>query len=386
MKPLIRFVPLRAAACVLLLAGFAGMAYAQTEAKAEVWEGTLGKAPIVAKFDPIVEGDDVNAHYFYRKHRHGIDLSGKRAADGGLALDEWVMGGSDDTRPVWQLAPAKGDGLSGEWVQGDKRLPIRLHRVSTATLPATDDPGLAELRANDPYVFLQLQGLPLKVGKLETVGAYRLQWWREPTSSVELFRVLSGYPDAQLTAVNRALARKHWAQVQGYLDCTASPLSDYETGTTLRYIGRDALSVSVFTDYYCGGAHPDFGDSPLNLDPRTGQELALEDVLWLGKGAPPPYGEGNNDAWFTYRSSVFAPWVAAQFGKRYPQEFSGEANADCSYEMEGIWDFPTWYITRKGVYLGAIFPRVGRVCDNPDWSILPWSLVDKHHGAVRIKP
>lgn len=386
MKTLIRFVPLRAAACVLLLGGLAGMARAQTEAKAEVWEGTLGKAPIVAKFDPAVESDDVNAHYFYRKHRHGIVLSGKRAADGGLALEEWAMDGSNDALPVWQLAPAKGDRLSGEWVQGDQRLPIRLRRVSTATLPATDDPALAELRANDPYVFLQLQGLPLKVGKLETVGDYRLQWWREPTSGVELFRVLSGYSDARLTAVNRALARKHWGQVQGYLDCTASSLSDFETSTTLRYIGRDALSVSLFTSYYCGGAHPDFGDSPLNFDPRTGQELALEDVLWLGKGEPPVYGEGSNDAWFAYRSSVFAPWVAAQFGKLYPDEFSGETNDDCSYEMEDIWDFPTWYITKEGVYLGAIFPRAARVCDDHGWSILPWAVVNKHHGAVRIKP
>ncbi|MEQ1512672.1 MAG: hypothetical protein ABL934_08350 [Lysobacteraceae bacterium] len=369
------------AVCALLLSCVASLAQAQTQ----VWEGTLGKSSIVVKLDAPDDGGGINGQYFYRRHRHGIDLTGSRAADGSLALEEQIYVEGDQGRSRWELK--HGDEMVvGEWIGKDRRLPIRLRKVSISTLPATEDPALADMRERDPYLFLQLQGLPLKAGKLETVGGYRLQWWREPTSEVELFRVISGYPEARLPAINLALARAQWKQIQSYLDCTASSLSDYASTTTLRYIGKDALSVSLYTDYYCGGAHPDFGDGPLNLDPRTGRELALEDVLWLGKGAPPAYGDGDNQAWYDYRNEVFAPWVAVQMGKLYPKEFSGEANEDCSYEMEDIWDFPTWYITRKGVYLGAIFPRVGRVCDNPEWSILPWSVVDKHHGAVRIEP
>lgn len=110
--------------------------------------------------------------------------------------------------------------------------------------------------------------MPLQAGKLETVGDYRLQWWREPTSDVELFRVVSGYPAAQLPGVNLALARAHWKQVESFLDCTAAPLSDHESTTTLRYIGRDALSVSLFVSYYCGGAHP--AESRSAHRPRAG--------------------------------------------------------------------------------------------------------------------
>ncbi|MBN8214592.1 MAG: hypothetical protein J0M09_16850 [Xanthomonadales bacterium] len=368
--------------CALLSTWVSGLAQAQTQ----VWEGTLGKSSIVVKLDAPDDGGGIAGQYFYRKHRHGIDLTGARAADGSLALEEQIYVPGEDARSTWALKPASGDTVVGEWVGKGKRLPIRLRRSSSATLPETDDPGLAELRANDPYRFLQLHGMPLQAGKLETVGDYRLQWWREPISDVELFRVVSGYPAAQLPAVNLALARAHWKQVESFLDCTGAPLSDHESTTTLRYIGRDALSVSLFVSYYCGGAHPDFGDGPLNLDPRTGRELALEDVLWLGKGTPPIRGDDNNQAWYDYRNEVFAPWVAVQMSTLYPEEFSGQASEDCSYEMEDIWDFPTWHITEKGVYLGAIFPRVGRVCDNPEWSILPWAVVDKHHGAVRIKP
>ncbi len=365
--------------CALLLTSFVSVAQVQ------VWEGTLGTSQIVLKLDP--DATEPSGEYFYRKHRHGIELSGTRAADGSIALEEWTRGpDAGSERPRWQLASKKGDTLTGEWVGSDKRLPIRLRQVSAATLPKTDDPALAELRAKDPYHFMQLHGMTLKADRLENVGDYRLQWWRETRSDIELFRVLSGYPAAQLPAINLTLARKHWKEVQSYLECTASAMSDHESTTTLRYIGKDALSVSMITDYYCGGAHPDFGDGPINLDPRTGRELALEDVLWLGKGTPPLYGDGNNEAWFEYRTKVLAPWVVEQMHTLYPEDVAGRSQDECSYEMSEFWDFPTWYITAKGVYLGAILPRVGRMCDNPAWSILPWSLVDQHHGAVRIKP
>lgn len=365
--------------CALLLMSFVSVAQTQ------VWEGTLGTSPIVLKLDSAAT--EPSGEYFYRKHRHGIELSGTHAADGSIALEEWTRGpDAGRGRPSWQLASAKGETLKGEWIGNGKRLPIRLRKTSAATLPKTDDPALAELRANDPYRFLQLHGMLLKAGKLETVGNYRLQWWRESRSDIELFRVVSGYPAAQLPAINLTLARKQWQEVQSYLDCTASAMSDHESTTTLRYIGKDALSVSMFTDYYCGGAHPDFGDGPINLDPRTGRELVLEDVLWLDQGTPPLYGDGNNQLWFDYRTKVFAPWVAEQMRKLYPEDVAGRSEDECSYDMSEFWDFPTWYITAKGVYLGAIFPRVGRMCDNPEWSILPWSLVDQHHGAVRIKP
>ena len=366
-------------ACALLLMSFV------SDAQAQVWEGTVGKSPVVMTLDPAAA--EPSGEYFYRKHRHGIELSGTRAADGSIALEEWTRSpDAGSGRAHWQLASITGDTLTGEWIGSDKRLPIRLRRVAAATLPETGDPALAELRANDPYRFMQLHGMTLKANKLETVGDYRLQWWREPRSGIELFRVVSGYPAAKLPAINLSLARKQWQEVQSYLDCTASLMSDHESSATLRYIGRDALSVSLFASYYCGGAHPDFGDGPINLDPHTGRELALEDVLWLGKGTPPLYGDGNNQVWFDYRTQVFAPWVAEQMRKLYPEDVAGRSEDECSYDMSEFWDFPTWYITAKGVYIGAIFPRVGRMCDNPEWSILPWSLVDKHHGAVRIEP
>ena len=369
-------------------------------ARAELWEGTLGKSAIVVELSPA--SGTASHRYFYRRHHRVIALVAPDAAQDrprskapqAMTLEESSMDAQGTS--LWRLDPAIGDTRAGEWVGGGKRLPIRLRRLDPATLPATDDPWLAELRTTDPFEFLQLQGLPLDAGKREAVDGYRLQWWREPTSGVELFRVLDGYPAAQLPAINRALAREQWRQVVAYLDCTTSPNAEYDFSATLDYIGRDALSVALNAGYYCGGAHPDFDEAGLNLDPRTGRELVLEDVLWLGKGAPPEIGQGvpqgaaaGDEARTRYRDDVLAPWLSERFAALYPDKVRDVDDEDaegCDYTDPGVWSVGNWHITREGLRFGAYFVRVMRVCDNPEWAVLPWKDVRAHPGRVRVGP
>jgi hypothetical protein len=361
----------------------------QAAERAEIWQGTIGKLPVVVRIDPSAEG--FNDQYFYRRHRRGIDLQLARGDDGSLTIKERPPNWNAEAAEWTLSAPSKDGRLRGEWRQGDKRLPIALKRLDPSALPASDDPGLAQMRRDDPYNYLRFVGLALKAGKNQTVGAYRLRWWRDTESGVELFRIVSGYPEAQRVGVNRALSRRHWQEIAASLDCRSAQMSDYSTITTLRYIGRDALSVSLRADYFCGGAHPDFNDGPLNLDPRTGRELALEDVLWLGKGTPPDR-ETDDDAWMKYRTDVFAPWVLERMTELYAKEVAGEIettdeeNPGCSYDSAEYWNFASWHIRPEGIYVGATFPRVGRMCDDPPWSVLPWSEVRKRVGAVKIKP
>lgn len=53
--------------CALLQMPFVSIAQAQA------WEGTPGTSPIVLKLDP--DATEPSGEYFYRKHRHGIELS-----------------------------------------------------------------------------------------------------------------------------------------------------------------------------------------------------------------------------------------------------------------------------------------------------------------------
>ena len=86
-----------------------------------------------------------------------------------------------------------------------------------------------------------------------------------------------------------------------------------------------------------------------------------------------------------YRNDVLAPWVVRQLSRLYPAQMAAPKSADdCNYRDPDVWNFPAWYVTPKGIHLAAYFARVQRVCDDPDWAVLPWSLVDAHRGPVRL--
>ena len=87
--------------------------------------------------------------------------------------------------------------------------------------------------------------------------------------------------------------------------------------------------MCIRDSYYCGGAHPDFDTAGINLDAHTGKPIALEDLLWLGKGKPlhvislaaDPSQTPNaqdNDALSAYQEKTLAPWLVAQFNRLYP--------------------------------------------------------------------
>lgn len=360
-------------------------------ALADVWQGTIGKLPVVVELQASDKG--LSGRYFYRKYRIDIELApnGPGRAEEEIPQDEWKSEGA----PVWILQDASGTTLpahlQGIW-QGGHDLPISLSRVTRDSLPPSDDPGLAELRDRNVYDYLRLSGLALKPGKRQVIDGRTLRWWREPVSGVRLFDIVSGYPDDAREQINRALRKRLWSEVFNYFDCMSSAggmgKGAFDQRTTLRHVGAAVISVSVFTDYYCGGAHPDFSDAPLNLDARDGHELSLEDVLWLGQGVPPREST-DSDAFFAYRDHVLAPWLAEQMAALYPEQVGGDSDPDsddCYYGAPDVWNFPSWYVTDQGLYLGPGFARYARACEYPEWSVLPWRLVEQHPGAVKIAP
>ncbi len=95
-----------------------------------------------------------------------------------------------------------------------------------------------------------------------------------------------------------------------------------------------------------------------------------------------------SEAYSTYQREVLVPWLIKQFTTLYPNEMKKPAEDDdnaCDYSDESIWGYSPWYFTTKGLYLGPYFARVARACDAPDWSILPYSVVKQHPGAVKLQ-
>lgn len=123
----------------------------------------------------------------------------------------------------------------------------------------------------------------------------------------------------------------------------------------------------------------------------TGQELTLEDVLWVGEGKPFHYeldekGGTSFDTYSNYRTNTLAPWIVSQLKAAHPDDMKApETKDDCDYTDEQVWDFPSWHFTEKGLYVGPYFARVMRACEGPDWSVIPYSVMKGHPGGMKVQ-
>ncbi|MHB2140360.1 hypothetical protein ACX64L_20785 [Pseudomonas monsensis] len=391
LKGLLRLAPYAAALFTLI-------STAHAEEGRRVFTGTLGKMPIVLELN-TTQQDEVTGRYFYEKYHRDLELSGS-LQDSTLDLVEGNNRyGDDKPLPTLKLEET-ANGWQGEWQspQG-KKLPVKL---AAAKLPAPTSatlPFVAALPNDEPYEYLRLQGLKLKPAKKENFMGYELQWWTEPETKISLFSVESGLSKDDQQRVNQQLLGRLWNEVISYHSCQLRGGENVEfmQQAEPKMISPAVVSLNISTSYYCGGAHPDFGDSPLNIDVKTGHPLSLEDVLWVGEGKPllhaerdslgdKPLSEAESDARYRYVSKELVPWVIQQFTALYPTEMKKPAqDDDCDFTDESIWGTTPWYFTDKGLYLGAYFARVQRSCDRPDWSILPYSVVKQHPGAVELQ-
>lgn len=363
-----------------------------------VFTGTLGKMPIVVELN-ITQQDEVTGRYFYEKYHRDLPLSGA-LQNSTLTLTEGNNRYGDD-KPLSTLELEEtGSGWQGEWKspQG-KKLPVKLIEARLTAPTSSTLPFIAALPYSEPYEYLRLQGLKLKPAKKENFMGYDLQWWTEPETKISLFSVESGLSKDDQQRVNQQLLGRLWNEVISYHSCQLQGGENVEfmQQAQPKMISPAVVSLNISTSYYCGGAHPDFGDSPLNIDVKTGHPLSLEDVLWVGEGKPllhaereslgdEPLSKDESNARYQYVSKELVPWVIKQFTALYPTEMKTPTeDDDCNFQDESIWGTSPWYFTEKGLYLGAYFARVQRSCDRPDWSILPYSLVKQHPGAVKLQ-
>ncbi|WP_336354255.1 hypothetical protein [Pseudomonas atacamensis] len=363
-----------------------------------VFTGTLGKMPIVVELN-ITQQDEVTGRYFYEKYHRDLPLSGA-LQNSTLTLTEGNNRYGDE-KPLSTLELEEtGSGWQGEWKspQG-KKLPVKLIEARLTAPTSSTLPFIAALPYSEPYEYLRLQGLKLKPAKKENFMGYDLQWWTEPETKISLFSVESGLSKDDQQRVNQQLLGRLWNEVISYHGCQLQGGENVEFMQQVqpKMISPAVVSLNISTSYYCGGAHPDFGDSPLNIDVKTGHPLSLEDVLWVGEGKPllhaerdslgdEPLSKDESNARYQYVSKELVPWVIKQFTALYPTEMkTPTGDDDCNFQDESIWGTSPWYFTEKGLYLGAYFARVQRSCDRPDWSILPYSLVKQHPGAVKLQ-
>lgn len=370
-----------------LLLAISSLLYQTTHATPILLEGTIGAAPVIMEFD-VDKDHSVTGRYFYRKYHKDVALDGKQSASGMIELGE--NRSYDNESQIDLRIHADHGNWQGEWFGHDpkhvKHLPITLKPYSG---PIPKHVLLDDATAYDQ---VRLLDMTLQPNGTSSFQGYALSWRLEPISKVRFFRIDSGYPPETLQRVNQALENRQWQEVHSYFSCMLGGArmqgGSYDQTITPRLINPQAVSLSVQTDFDCGGAHPDGGDAPLNIDVTTGQPLHLEDILWLGKGNPATtikYDAHGQQTTFDYNTNVLAPWLIKTLGQLYPTQMKKpNSEDDCNYQDNDVWNFPIWYMTPRGLHVGAYFPRVARPCDNPDWANLPWRIVNQHSGRIKL--
>lgn len=377
------------AACLFLL--LAPLS-ASADDHLHVLTGTLGKSSIVVELD-LADPGDVSGRYFYEKYHTDLSLTGKLKGND-LTLTEGESVDEDASLPTLQLHKAADASWSGEWSDHKgKSFKVQLSEQRVAAPDAAAEPGFQDIFAQSTYDYLRVKQLTLKPGKKESFMGHALQWWAEPQTGLMMFEVTDGYTPEQAARINPQLRSRLWHEVVSYHECLLGASrhgGEFVQTVTPQMLTPDIVSLNVSTSYDCGGAHPDGGDSPLNLDVNTGNELTLEDVLWLGKGKPFHYerDEKNGvsfDVYSDYSSTLLAPWLVAQLTAAYPEEMKAPASEDdCDYSDESVWTFPSWYLTPKGILFNAYFARAMRACDSPEWAVIPYSVIKEHPGGVKV--
>lgn len=288
---------------IVLLSLFALPSAAQTVHQ-EVFEGTIGKSPVVLEITTYRDKARTirSGQYFYTKYRTPIRLM---SGQGELTFTEVDARCRDEACPAEATLRlgAVGDGLAGTWqgVGKPTSVPVTLRRIGTSQYllkqPVTESGELSSrLADNDALavvegnLFLQrLYDSDLVEGpEVHTAGvAYRMV--RHGGSGIRYVRLTQHTDPAMQKAVNARLDLHRYQNQAWALECAAmareepnfsfSGFEDIHVAVT--YLTPTLMFVEEAGSTDCGGAHPNNFWTQARYDLKTGGSLDMNGLLKL---------------------------------------------------------------------------------------------------------
>ncbi len=355
-----------------------------TRAEEFLLTGTIGKHPVILNI--MVDGNDAEGNYCYHSSAIDIPLKGESAQDGMLlyVIRNSAKTGYDDTAEVFKITHTAGQGWVGKWTNRKGKvldIVLRPANVTAIKHPYAHLPVVKKYFSSNKYNYLRSASLPIIADTgLTTNGKYKLKYYHLKNSPIFMFEIVSGLDNVIAAKVNDLLRNNFIDNASEFCSCLGADTPDYQYDIDNVYLTDNILSINVMVEFYClQAAHPDGGNVPLTIDLKTGNQLVLEDVLYLSGPAPSP----NTVKWGHYREKIYGPKLLALLKKLYSKQL--EANEECDYNSSDPWAFAEFYITQNGLYLSPSFPHVAAPCRNPEWAYIPFDLLKKYkHPAKHI--
>ncbi|MBP1224213.1 hypothetical protein [Flavobacterium sp. 1355] len=325
-------------------------------------EGTLDKSKIFMTVQVYKSDNEtsLNAVYFYRNSLKDIKLEGK-LKDGNNFTFYFKPG--DIITEKFYLKKS-GNNFDGFWYDAkEKQLAVHLEPVNFDNYKSNITIRFDDERLN----LVKYKFLEFKKQKTTIYNNKEIIWYSEKHCSSDFFRLGNNFSEKNKAVINPVLEEIHIQNTLNQLSCSSS--FEYSNGqgiegsTSIKFLNANLLGFEIFSSYYCGGAHPDFGGSGYLIDLNSGKNYEIDDIIAFDKSATTEK-ESDFSAFSKYRSTYFAPKLLAVLNSQ--EHFEKPKNTDddpCDYTNEEYWDFPSWSYTEKGIEFTPIFYRAARSCE-----------------------
>lgn len=348
--------------------------------------GTIGKAKICMKFEdytmdyPKDEPRITDMRYFYHSSLKDIVLEGHRNKNTFV-----FYFGKDDTGFKEKFTLVKSNNtFSGTWENGKgKKIPVKLFPITIQenTNPYDHIPFIKEYRKTDLYEYIRSGFLQFQEDSISSLSGKNLRWVHEKHGDTYGFYLSTDFDPAVQKRINPQLEEILVRNAINQLSCSSS--FDYSSGGNIEYtitpdfLDKNLLSFTIWSSYYCGGAHPDFGKTGYLFDLNTGKDYSLEDILVFDASVA-KYEENADSEQFskftTYRETYFAPKIIELLldaKQIYPAEAENEDEISCNdlYLEPDSWTFADWEFTAKGIVFYASVFRAARACETEGFLI-----------------
>lgn len=100
---------------------------------------------------------------------------------------------------------------------------------------------------------------------------------------------------------------------------SAAPKNEFTSSFSSTYVGADIVSVALTISEYTGGAHPNTVIIGVNVDPKTGEEVTLDDALgMIGKNLQ----QVSEESLVQLRAELGADIIAPEGASPVPDNYS----------------------------------------------------------------
>ena len=335
-------------------------------------EGTIGSYPIVMNLN--YDDSTSSAAYFYKSAKKDMQLTGITVGIHIILYAErWneKIKRNDTSETITLKIEGKG-AFFGTWENNKhEKLEVSLKAVEINNVhnPFAALPYVKAQKTEDPYNYMRITAMPVVKDSVVKQGKFTLEYVHVENTGVYSLRIAGN--DVVTDKINEILTNALLESAAKYFSC-----SSYTYTIRHLFISDDVISVHAFEEYSCGGAHPDYDNIPVNINAKTGEALALEDILYLHEGTIPVT---ESDEWLTYRHDIYGPALLELMKDLYPKHMKDKD--PCDYTQNYIWDYPKWYLTEEGLHLSPEFPHVVAICRDPEWSVIPYKTLRKYKNT-----